>query len=75
MIGRNATRPAAREDEDFQTKATQLHALLRGALPTALRLAASAEPVARQLFRLLVTSLVHWYTRAARRCLKPTQTL
>jgi hypothetical protein len=37
-------------------------------LPVALRLAAGAEPVARQLFDPLITSLVHWLTRSIRRC-------
>ncbi len=51
----------------LQVRPTQFHAILSRALPVALRLAASAEPVARQLFQPLVMSLVHWFTRAARR--------
>jgi hypothetical protein len=54
--------------EDFALKPTQFHAILQRLLPVALRLAAGPEPVARQLFEPLVMSLVHWFTRAARRC-------
>ena len=46
---------------------TQFHAIFRRVLPVALRLACGAEPVARQLFEPLIMSLVHWFTRAARR--------
>lgn len=35
--------------------------------PVLLSLACTAEPVARQLFEPLIYSLVHWFTRSARR--------
>jgi hypothetical protein len=69
MVGTNARRPMSRDAaEDFQSRPTAFHGILSRALPVALRLAAGAEPVARQLFEPLVMSLVHWFTRAARRC-------
>lgn len=44
-----------------------LHALLQHAIPVVLRLAASEDEPARALFRPLVSSLVHWLARDARR--------
>lgn len=62
-----ARRPLSREEQDFAAQPTQFHGILRRILPVALRLACGPEPVARQLFEPLVMSLVHWFTRAARR--------
>ena len=60
-------RPLSRDEQDFAAQPTQFHGILKRILPVALRLASGPEPVARQLFEPLVTSLVHWFTRAARR--------
>ncbi|EFJ51180.1 hypothetical protein VOLCADRAFT_87994 [Volvox carteri f. nagariensis] len=46
---------------------THFHGLLRRLFPAVLRLGASHEPLARDLFRQLAFQLVHWYTRGARR--------
>ncbi|KAK9826371.1 hypothetical protein WJX81_003941, partial [Elliptochloris bilobata] len=66
MVGTNAKRAPGKDQEDFQPRPTKFHALLGHLLPTALRLAAGAEPVARKLFGELVPALVHWLTRSAR---------
>lgn len=63
MIGTNASRPIARQDEDFQPIPTRFHKILKHLLPVAIRLAVSAEPVAEQLFEPLVFTLIHWLTR------------
>ncbi len=42
---------------------TPFHRLFRRLFPALLRLAASSERVASQLFRDLLSSLVHWLTR------------
>ena len=60
-------RPLSRDAQDFAVQPTQFHAIFRRALPVVLRLACGPEPVARQLFEPLILSLVHWFTRAARR--------
>ena len=66
--GTNAKRALAQDERDFHPRPTKFHALLGRLLPAALRLAASAEPVARKLFGQLVPALVHWLTRSARTC-------
>lgn len=60
-------RPLSRDEQDFAAQPTQFHGIFRRVLPVALRLACGPEPVARQLFEPLAMSLVHWFTRAARR--------
>ena len=60
-------RPLSREEQDFAAQPTQFHGIFKQVLPVALRLACGPEPVAWQLFEPLVMSLVHWFTRAARR--------
>ena len=66
--GTNAKRALAQDERDFHPRPTKFHALLGRLLPAALRLAASAEPIARKLFGQLVPALVHWLTRSARTC-------
>ena len=71
--GTNAQRPLAEGERDYKAPPTRFHNILRHLLPVVLRLAASPEPVAAQLFGPLVTALVHWFTRAARRCSVPAK--
>ena len=66
--GTNAKRAPGKDEVDYHPRPTKFHALLGRLLPTALRLAAGAEPVARKLFGELVPQLVHWLTRSARTC-------
>ncbi|KAL3135934.1 hypothetical protein ABBQ32_006979 [Trebouxia sp. C0010 RCD-2024] len=67
MIGVNARRPEGSREADFDAPPTQFHTIMKKLFPVLLSLACAAEPVARQLFEPLVTSLVHWLTRSARR--------
>jgi len=65
--GLHTRRPLSRDAKDFAVQPTQFHTIFKRTLPVALRLACGPEPVARQLFEPLIMSLVHWFTRAARR--------
>lgn len=53
--------------EDYAARPTRFSRLLSRMYPVVLRLAASSEGVAHDLFSELVTQLVHWFTKAARR--------
>ncbi len=50
---------------------TQFHGIMTCLYPVMIRLAASTEPVAQQLFEPLIMSLIHWYTRTASRSAFP----
>ena len=66
IAGANAYRVSAALQED-DAKPTRFHKIMRCLYPVVLRLAASAEPIAQQLFHPLIMSLIHWFTRS-RRC-------
>ncbi|KAK9867398.1 hypothetical protein WJX84_001490 [Apatococcus fuscideae] len=65
MLGANAYRVSAALQED-DAKPTRFHKIMRCLYPVVLRLAASAEPIAQQLFHPLIMSLIHWFTRSRR---------
>lgn len=67
LAGLNARRPEGSKEADFDAPPTQFHGIMQRLFPALFSLACTAEPVARQLFEPLVISLVHWFTRSARR--------
>ncbi|KIY91660.1 DNA dependent protein kinase catalytic subunit, partial [Monoraphidium neglectum] len=66
MIGKNAHRIIAAEgpggEEEAAAKPTRFSRILGRLYPVMLSLAAGHDPLGRQLFGPLITSLVHWMT-------------
>ncbi|KAK9861516.1 hypothetical protein WJX84_003424, partial [Apatococcus fuscideae] len=66
MLGATADRTAGETSED-DAAPTKFHKVMQCLYPIVIRLAASAEPIAQQLFEPLLMQLAHYFTRSQAR--------
>ena len=66
LVGDNARRPRKLGEAAFHEEPTPYHALMRRLFVVELRLAAGPDNIASQLFRQLLTAMVHWFTASAK---------